>query len=293
MTSALQNLSNIGLTGDAGRSIAPAAGQAVRGRPRGDRRLGLRRAIHVHGALGPALLLVAWGLLSATGVLDPRALPAPWTVVRTFHDLIASGRLQADLLTSAQRAALGMFIGVPAGVALALIAGLSRLGEAVVDGPIQIKRAVSSLALIPLLILWLGIGEEMKVVTVALTVLIPVYMQVHTELRAIDARYVELAESVGLSRRQFITRVALPSALPGLFLGLRLAMAAAWLALVVVEQINATSGVGYMMSLARSYGQTEIVIVGLVVYGLLGLTSDLAVRFTERKVLSWRRTLAA
>jgi sulfonate transport system permease protein len=104
---------------------------------------------------------------------------------------------------------------------------------------------------------------------------------------------VELAESVGLIRRHFITRVALPGALPGLFLGIRLAVAAAWLALVVVEQINATSGIGYMMSLARSYGQTEVVIVGLVVYGLLGLGSDRAVRLIEGRVLSWRRTLAA
>jgi sulfonate transport system permease protein len=193
----------------------------------GNRRLGLSRAPQYHRVLGPVLLLVLWGALSATGVLDPRALPAPWTVLRTFRDLVASGRLQADLLTSAQRAALGMLIGVSAGVALALVAGLSRLGEAVVDGPVQIKRAVSSLALIPLLILWFGIGEEMKVVTVALTVLIPVYMQMHAELRGIDGRYVELAESVGLSRRQFITCVALPGVLPGLLLGIRLAMTAA------------------------------------------------------------------
>jgi sulfonate transport system permease protein len=256
------------------------------------RRLGLGRKRRGAAALGPVLLLVLWVLGSLTGVLDPRTLSAPWTVVTTTGDLLADGRLQANLLVSSQRAALGLVLGVSVGVVLALLSGLSRLGESLIDGPVQIKRAIPSLALLPLLILWLGIGEQMKVLTIALGVFVPIYLQTHAGLRAIEARYVELAQTVRLSRIAFLRRVILPGALPGFLLGLRFAVTAAWLALVVVEQINSTSGIGYMMELARTYGQTDIIVVGLVLYGLLGLVSDGAVRLLQRKALSWQVTLA-
>lgn len=257
------------------------------------RRLGPGRRIPYGQALGPALLLVAWLLLSLTGVLDRRVLSEPWTVLETVGTLLGEGRLQAHFVTSARRALLGLGLGVVTGTAFALFAGLSRVGEALVDGPVQIKRAIPTLALIPLLILWFGIGEPMKIMTIALSTMIPVYLHTHAGLRSIDARYVELAQTVRLSPRQFITKVALPGALPGFLMGLRLAVTSAWLALVVVEQINATSGIGYMMSLARSYGQTEIIIVGLAVYGILGLGTDSALRAIERRALSWRRVLAS
>lgn len=122
--------------------------------------------------------------------------------------------------------------------------------------------------------------------------MVPVYVHTHGGLRSIDARYVELAESLRLGRWEFIRKIALPGALPGFVMGIRLALTSAWLSLVVVEQINATSGIGYMISLARSYGQTEIIVVGLAVYGVLGLATDALVRFVEGKALSWRRTLA-
>ena len=256
------------------------------------RRLGPGKQIKLGAAIGPVLLLIAWSIGSATGWLDPRVLSAPWTVVTTTGDLIADGRLQSNLLTSAQRAFAGLGLGILLGTVLALLSGLSRLGEAVLDGPIQIKRAIPSLALLPLLILWLGIGESMKITTITLGVFVPIYIHTHNGLRAIDSRYVELAETVGLSRWEFIRRVVLPGALPGFLLGLRFAVTSGWLSLVVVEQINSTSGIGYMMELARTYGQTDIIIVGLVLYGALGLLSDGAVRLIQRRALSWRRTLA-
>jgi sulfonate transport system permease protein len=271
----------------AGREQAASA-RAVRRR----RRLGPGKPIRFGAAIGPVLLLAIWSIGSAVGWLDPRVLSAPWTVVTTTGELIADGRLQSNLLTSAQRAFAGLGIGVVLGVALALVAGLSRWGEALLDGPIQIKRAIPSLALMPLLILWLGIGESMKITTITLGVFVPIYLHTHNGLRSIDSRYVELAQTVGLSRGEFIRRVVLPGALPGFLLGLRFAVTAAWLSLVVVEQVNSTSGIGYMMELARTYGQTDIIIVGLVLYGALGLLSDGAVRLIQRKALSWRRTLA-
>jgi len=255
------------------------------------RRLGPGKPIKFGAVLGPVLLLVIWSIGSATGLLDPRVLSAPWTVVTTAGELIADGRLQSNLWTSTQRAFIGLGFGIVLGVVLALISGLSRIGEAVLDGPIQIKRAIPSLALLPLLILWLGIGESMKIVTILLGVFVPIYIHTHNGLRTIDARYVELAQTVGLSQWDFIRRVVLPGALPGFLLGLRFAVTGAWLSLVVVEQINSTSGIGYMMELARTYGQTDIIIVGLVLYGVLGLLSDGAVRLIQRRALSWRRTL--
>lgn len=257
------------------------------------RRLGPGKSIRFGAVIGPVLLLVLWSIGSAAGMLDPRVLSAPWTVVTTTGELIADGRLQSNLLTSAQRAFVGLGLGILLGTVLALLSGLSRVGEAILDGPIQIKRAIPSLALLPLLILWLGIGESMKITTITLGVFVPIYIHTHNGLRSIDSRYVELAQTVGLSRRTFIRRVVLPGALPGFLLGLRFAVTGAWLSLVVVEQINSTSGIGYMMELARTYGQTDIIIVGLVLYGVLGLLSDGAVRLIQRKALSWRRTIGS
>jgi sulfonate transport system permease protein len=262
-------------------------------RPRRGRRLGPGRAVPGALAVGPVLLLVVWVVASATGTLDPRTLSEPWTVVSTFGELVADGRLQSNLLTSVQRAGVALVIGVGLGVVLALVAGLSRAGEAVIDGPVQIKRAIPTLALIPLAIIWFGIGEEMKIIVIAATVFVPVYINTHAALRGVDERYVELAETVGLSRRLFVWRVALPGALPGFFTGLRLAVTFSWLALVVVEQVNATSGIGYLMTQARNYGQTEIIVVGLVVYAVFGLVGDTLVRTIERRALSWRRTLGS
>ncbi|WP_327114643.1 ABC transporter permease [Nocardia sp. NBC_01730] len=255
-------------------------------------RLGPGRPIPFGAALGPTLLIAAWVAGSASGALDPETLPAPWTVAETAGDLLADGRLQSNLLTSVQRAGLGLGVGVAIGLVLALLAGLSRIGEALVDGPIQIKRAIPTLALIPLFIVWFGIGEEMKLLVITTSVAIPIYLNTHAHLRSVDARYVELAQTVGLSRWGFVRRIALPGSLPGFFTGLRLAVTISWLALVVVEQVNATSGIGYLMTQARTYGQIDVIVVGLVIYGLLGLFGDLLVRAVERKALSWRQTLA-
>ena len=256
------------------------------------RRLGPGQAIPLGNALGPLLLLAIWSAGSGSGLIDPRTLPAPWTVVETFGRLIADGRLQDHLSASATRAFLGLAAGVAVGLALALVSGLSRWGEALIDGPVQINRAVPSLALVPLLILWFGIGEAMKIITITLTVLIPIYIHTHNALRSIDSRYVELAETLRMSHRDFVRRVVLPGSLPGFLLGLRFAVTLCWVSLVVVEQINATSGLGYMMDLARSYGQIDIIFVGIVTYAVLGLVSDAAVRLLQGRLLSWRRTIS-
>ena len=257
------------------------------------RRLSPGASVRFGGLIGIALLLGAWVVGSATGLLDPRTLTEPWTVVATAGTLIENGRLQESLVTSGIRAALGLGLGVLVGAVLALISGLSRIGEVLIDGPIQVKRSIPTLALIPLLILWLGIGEPMKIITIALAVFVPIYIHTHNGLRSIEGRYAELAETLDVSRPEFIRHVVLPGAMPGFLLGLRFAVTSSLLALVVVEVINATSGIGHMITLASNYGQTDIIVVGLVVYALLGVTADSAVRLIERKALSWRRTLAS
>jgi sulfonate transport system permease protein len=255
------------------------------------RRLGPGRRIPFGFWIGPLLLVGIWCLGSATGFIDPRTLSEPWTVVSTALDLIESGRLQESLVTSAITAGLGLAIGVVVGTSLAIVGGLSRAGEALVDGPVQVKRSIPSLALIPLLILWFGIGDEMKVITIALGVAVPMYIHTHNGLRSIDSRYAELAETVDVGRAEFVRKVVLPGALPGFLLGLRFAVTASLLGLVVVEQINSTAGIGHMITLASNYGQTEVIVVGLVVYAALGLVADTTVRIIEREALTWRRTL--
>lgn len=242
---------------------------------------------------GPVALVAVWELACALGWLSPRFLAAPSTAVLTGFELLTNGTLADHFLASAKRAYLGLGIGVAIGLVMALAAGLSRIGEASLDGLVQIKRAVPTLALIPLAILWLGIGETMKIALIASSVLVPVYINTHAALRGIDIRHVELARSVGISRGAFLREVALPGALPGFFTGLRLAVTTCWTALVVLEQINTTEGIGYLMNRARDFGQTDIIVVGLAIYAILGLGSDFAVRAWERKALSYRKALAS
>ncbi|MEV7685638.1 ABC transporter permease [Streptomyces bungoensis] len=270
---------------------APAAAELPQVRRR--RRLSPGRRLPAARLAGPLLVLALWAAASAAGALDPGAIPAPWTVLRTAGRLWTDGTLPTDVLTSLRRAAYGFAIGLTAGVLLALASGLSRTGEALIDGTVQLNRAVPTLGLIPLFILWLGIGETFKIAIIAIVVYVPVYLNAHAALSGIDTRYVELAEVQGLSRAAFVRQVVIPGALPGFFVGLRLAVTGSWLGLVVLEQINATSGLGYLMFQAQNYGQTDVILVGLLIYGVFGLASDSVVRLLERRVLSWRRTLSS
>ncbi|MFF3983983.1 ABC transporter permease [Streptomyces sp. NPDC001797] len=271
--------------------VPVAEDEARRVRPR--RRLSPGRRLPAARLAGPLVGLAAWAIASAAGQLDPGAIPAPWTVLDTAVHLWTAGTLRTDILTSVERAGYGFAIGLTAGVLLALASGLSRTGEALIDGTVQINRAIPTLGLIPLFILWLGIGETFKIAIIAIVVYIPIYLNTHAALSAIDSRYVELAEVLDLSRLRFIREVVIPGALPGFFVGLRLGVTGSWLGLVVLEQINATSGLGYMMFQAQNYGRSDIILVGLLIYGVFGLVSDSVVRVIERRVLSWRRTLSS
>lgn len=239
--------------------------------------------------LSPFLLVAVWQVASACGLISARILPSPVQLSRTLLGLIQDGSLLTNLLVSLERVSFGFSLALIVGVTLALISGLSRWGEDIIDAPLQILRTLPALALAPLFILWFGIGEEPKILLVFLGALFPIYLNLHKGIRNIDPKLLEVARTLGLSRAQTIRDIILPGALPDLLLGVRYAFGIAWLMLVVAEQVNAESGIGHMMMDAEDFLRTDIILVGLIVYGLLGLISDRLVRAAERWLLVWQR----
>ncbi|MDX8029979.1 ABC transporter permease subunit [Lentzea sp. BCCO 10_0856] len=238
--------------------------------------------------ISPVALVLLWQLASSTGVLSPDKLASPVTVVESAGELIADGQLGEAFAVSLGRVFFGFLIGGVAGVALGLASGLSRWGETLLDPPVQMLRTLPHLGLIPLFILWFGIGEEPKLALVAAGVAFPLYLNLHAGIRQTDPGLVEAARVLGYSRVEQIVHVVLPSAVPQTLVGLRIALGTAWLSLIVGEQINADAGLGHLINNAREFLRTDVVVVGLVVYALLGLTTDALVRMLERRVLRWQ-----
>lgn len=239
-------------------------------------------------AIGPVLLIAAWHLASETGVLPAEVLAGPSTVLSSAAKLWASGELPDAMTASLRRAMSGLAIGGGIGVALAVLSGLFRLGEDLIDATMQMLRTVPNVALIPLLIIWFGIGETPKVALIALATAFPLYLNVYAGIRNVDQTLVEAGQTLGLGRTAMIRHVILPGALPNALVGLRYSLGLSWLALVFGEQVNATEGIGYLMSNAREFFQTDVIVVCLAVYALLGLAVDLVVRLLERVLLAWR-----
>ncbi|MER5946934.1 ABC transporter permease subunit [Streptomyces sp. NPDC001904] len=239
---------------------------------------------------GPLLLLALWQLLSSTGVLTSEVLAAPGTIAGVARDLFADGSLPTAMGVSLQRVALGLLFGVVVGVGLALVSGLFRIGEDLVDASVQMLRTVPFVGLIPLFIIWFGIGEAPKIAIITLGVSFPLYLNVYAGIRGVDSQLVEAGESLGLSRWGLVRHVVLPGALPGAMTGLRYSLGISWLALVFAEQINADAGIGFLMVQARDFLRTDVIVVCLIVYAFLGLLADFVVRTLERLLLQWRPT---
>lgn len=235
------------------------------------------------------MILALWQAASSTGVLEERLLAAPSTIVSTAVELTRSGALPDAIGVSAQRALTGFTLGAVVALTLALIAGLSRFGENAVDPPMQMLRALPLFGLIPLFIPWFGIGETPKVALVALGVAGPLYLNTFAGIRSVDGKLAEVGQVLRLGWAALIRNVVLPGALPQTLVGLRQSLGIAWLALIVAEQVNAKSGLGYMINDARDFQRSDIVVVGLVVYACLGLLTDALVRLLERRALAWRR----
>jgi sulfonate transport system permease protein len=238
--------------------------------------------------ISPLGFLLLWQLGSTAGWIPATKLAAPTAILRAFWTLATSGELFRDMTVSLTRVSIGLVVGVSIGVALALLVGLSRGVDNAVDPIVQMLRTLPYLGMTPLLILWFGIGEMPKIALVAFASAFPVYMTLLGGIRSVDPKLIEAARTFGLKRREIVQHVILPGSLAPALVGLRYSLGAAWLSLVVSEQINADRGIGYLIMDARDFLRTDVIVVGLLIYALLGLTTDMVVRAIERRALAWR-----
>ena len=259
-------------------------------RPRGKgwRRSGWLRLI------SPLIVLILWQTLSTTGVVSQQKLPSLTTLWTTAVHLITTdsptyGTLQHAMLISLERVAIGFVIGGGLAVILATLAGLSRFGENAIDPIMQALRTLPLFGLIPVFIVWFGIGESPKITLVALAAAIPLYLNTFAGIRGVDSKFFELGQVLGLKRSEMIRDIILPGALPTILVGLRQSLGTAWLALVVAEQINANAGLGFIINQGEQFLQQNVIFVAPIVYLILGLLTDYIVRLIERRALTWRR----
>ena len=235
----------------------------------------------------PVFLIVAWQAASRTGLLATRILPEPLAVAKAFGDLAVSGELWTHLRVSLWRAAAGFGLGAALGLALGLLNGSSRRAATLLDTTVQMVRNIPALALIPLVILWFGIDEAAKLFLLSVGVFFPVYLNTFHGIRSVDAGLIEMARSYGLSGWALYRDVILPGALPSILVGVRFSLGLVWVLLIVAETISAQAGIGYMTMNAREFLQTDVVLVGVLPYALLGKAADLAARGLERRFLRW------
>ena len=235
----------------------------------------------------PVTLIVLWQIASQAGWLSSRILPEPWAVAKAFWALAVSGELWVHLRTSLWRAASGFAIGAGLGLLLGLLTGSFRRAETLLDTTLQMVRNIPALALIPLVILWFGIDETAKLFLLAVGVFFPVYLNTFHGIRSADQGLIEMARSYGLSGWPLYRDVILPAALPAILVGVRFSLGLVWVLLIVAETISAQAGIGYMTMNAREFLQTDVVLVGILLYALLGKAADLASRGMEKRFLRW------
>lgn len=237
--------------------------------------------------LVPALILLIWQVLSLAGLIPARVLPAPLDVARAGWEMLTEGSLLKDVAISARRALLGFLIGGSIGFVLGLINGFFPWGARLLDSTVQMGRNIPHLALIPLVILWFGIGETARLFLVAIGVAFPIYINTYHGVRSVDAGLIEMSQTYGLTTWQLFRQVILPGALPSILVGVRYALGIMWLTLIVAETIAATSGIGYVTMNAREFLQTDVLVLGILLYALLGKAADVAARTLERRLLAW------
>jgi sulfonate transport system permease protein len=237
--------------------------------------------------LVPLALLLVWQAAAQAGWLSSRILPEPLAVLRAAWELALSGELFSHLKISAWRALSSFAVGGGLGLLLGLLTGSFRRAELLLDTTLQMIRNIPALALIPLVILWFGIDESAKLFLVSVGVFFPVYLNTFHGIRSVDKGLIEMAHSYGLSGWALYRDVILPGALPSILVGVRFALGLVWVLLIVAETISAQSGIGYMTMNAREFLQTDVVLVGILLYALLGKLADTGARGIERLALRW------
>lgn len=240
----------------------------------------------------PVGLVILWQVAASLGWLPPNILPAPSAVLQVAWDKLVDGSLLDNLGVSFARAMSGLIIGGAIGFGLGLLNGLSKTGEMLLDPTLQMIRNIPHLALIPLVIIWFGIGENARLFLVALGVFFPIYLNTLHGVRNVDPQLIEMGRIYGMNNRTLFIKVILPGALPSIFVGLRFALGVMWLTLIVAETIAANSGIGHMAMAAREFMQTDIVVLSIVIYAILGKLADSATRALERRFLAWNPAYA-
>jgi sulfonate transport system permease protein len=266
----------------------PGAIALIRPTPVKKRRSRIRVPRLARRVVGPVLVIALWQLVCSAGVFTSVEIASPLAVVDAARELWAQDQLQPNLLISLQRVAEGLVLGVAVGAALAVISGLFWIGEDLLDPVVQAARAVPILGLVPLVIIWFGVGEFPKVFLIALGCLFPVYINTYAAIRGVDQKLVEAGNTFGLSRWGLVRQVILPGSLPGFLVGLRFALVGSWIVDVVAEEINAQSGLGYLINQAQTTDRTDIMFLCLAIYAIVGLLADALVRVLERFLLVWR-----
>jgi sulfonate transport system permease protein len=237
--------------------------------------------------LVPVLLIAAWQIASSVGWMSTRVLPAPLAVITAAWTLAESGELWVHVQVSAVRALTGLAIGGGLGLLLGLLTGSVRFFETLLDSTIQMVRNIPALAMIPLVILWFGIDESAKLFLIAVSVFFPIYLNTFHGIRNVDPGLIEMGRTYGLSNWQLYTEIILPGALSSILVGLRFSLGLMWVILIVAETISAQAGIGYLTMNAREFLQTDIVLVGILLYALLGKLADVFAKGLENYWLRW------
>lgn len=241
----------------------------------------------------PVAILVVWEILARVGILKPAYAPAPTEILGTTVELWRDGILGPDLAISLQRAGIGLAIGLTIGILTGVLGGFLRTGEYLFNGVAQILNTIPLLAVLPLYVVWFGIDELTKVLLIAFGAGVPMYLNLFAAIRGVDQRLIEMARTTGAGPWRIVSRVLVPGALPGFLVGLRFSLAYSILGLVAAETVNADEGLGFLITQAQTYLQTNKVFVGLVIYSVLGLLADQFVRILERVLLRWRPSYEA
>ena len=240
--------------------------------------------------VSPIALLVLWQLSDSQDWVSPTKLPGPIAILDAYRELWSTGDLQAALPISLQRAGIGLLIGGTTGLVLGIISGLSVMAERAYDAPLQMVRTIPFIALVPLFVVWFGIGETSKVALIIGASIFPVYLNTYHGIRGIDRKLLEVGRTFDMSRWETIRLVVVPLAMPSILVGWRYAAGTALLGLVAAEQINSQAGIGYILNTANQFQRTDIILAGILVYAVLGLVVDLLMRGLERVLLPWRST---
>jgi sulfonate transport system permease protein len=235
----------------------------------------------------PLLILAVWETGAREQWISTRVLPEPLAVIKAAWGLALDGSMWDNVKVSTLRALAGFAVGGTLGLLFGLATGVSRNVALALDSTLQMIRNIPALAMIPLVILWFGIGEEAKLFLVALGVFFPIYLNTYHGIRSVDRNLIEMAQSYGLSGWPLYRDVILPGALPSILVGVRFALGLMWVTLIVAETVSAQSGIGYMTMNAREFLQTDVVLVGILLYALLGKLADVIATAIERSVLRW------